>query len=640
MPFAFSYVCDLLQSLYDNQRAKSGQKTNASLVRDWFAGHRALLNRDDVDKAAVLSALLPEKRTDRVYAIQNASLRGIIGRAFGLGRSRIAQLARYDLPGGGQDLADCVEGILKETPNPSYEGEVTVEEIDKALHGIAASVRFSSPAVRSSRSLSARTPKSDVLGALYRRLSARDAKWFTRLVLKNYQPVKLEEWIVYSCCHPLLPEILKVQDEFTVALGLLREYRRNSGVVNGLLRKADITTQLRPVPGVKIGRQPWLKARSIKHCLDMGQGRMSCEKKYDGEYCQIHIDLSKGRNCIQIFSKSGKDSTSDRAALHSVIRTSLDIGKPSCKIKKACILEGELLVYSKKDRKILGFEKIRKHVSRSGAFIGTNMDSQAHEYEHLMIVYFDLLLVDDESLLSMKNSERFQRLSNLVRCETGHVELADRRIIDFSSRRAASQLRDAFASCITRREEGLVLKPDDPYFDFSEDQRRFSCCPIKLKKEYINKFGDVGDFAVIAARYDATKAKSYQIPNLRWTHFFIACLTNKEEVRRWKERPNFEAVNVVEVNEAIMKTLVQHGNLESVPYTEGNTGRIVVSIRPGVSQGKPPTVKFNNPPVFDMRCFSFQQEADNVNRVDCNDTISTEVNTAQWIIHGVPLADF
>jgi DNA ligase-4 len=60
----------------------------------------------------------------------------------------------------------------------------------------------------------------------------------------------------------------------------------------------------------------------------MGYGRMSCEEKLDGEYCQIHIDLSKlggpskGRNlskgsdCIQIYSKSGKDSTQDRKALH------------------------------------------------------------------------------------------------------------------------------------------------------------------------------------------------------------------------------------------------------------------------------------------------------------------------------------
>ena len=84
---------------------------------------------------------------------------------------------------------------------------------------------------------------------------------------------------------------------------------------------ATLTEYLKPTLGVKIGRQPWFKGRSIKHCLDMSHGRMSCEEKIDGEYCQIHIDLSKGRNCIQIFSKSGKDSTDDRIALHEYTDT-------------------------------------------------------------------------------------------------------------------------------------------------------------------------------------------------------------------------------------------------------------------------------------------------------------------------------
>jgi DNA ligase-4 len=42
---------------------------------------------------------------------------------------------------------------------------------------------------------------------------------------------------------------------------------------------------------------------------------MSVEAKVDGEYCQIHVDVSRGRRGVQIFSKSGKDSTEDRKRL-------------------------------------------------------------------------------------------------------------------------------------------------------------------------------------------------------------------------------------------------------------------------------------------------------------------------------------
>jgi len=187
-----------------------------------------------------------------------------------------------------------------------------VEEIDRLLHSIAAACRFSSPAVRSSASENRPADQELVLGDLYRRSSARDAKWLTRLILKNYEPVVLDQRVVCAGYHPLLPTILKVQDDLAVA-GRILDTLRGDRTVTG---RTGLAEYLKPNLGVKIGRQPWFKGRSIKHCLSMAQGRISCEEKMDGEYCQIHIDISKGYDCIQIFSKSGKDSTRDRMALH------------------------------------------------------------------------------------------------------------------------------------------------------------------------------------------------------------------------------------------------------------------------------------------------------------------------------------
>lgn len=47
----------------------------------------------------------------------------------------------------------------------------------------------------------------------------------------------------------------------------------------------------------------------------MGHGRMSVEEKIDGEFCQIHVGITGQSHRIQIFSKSGKDSTEDRKGL-------------------------------------------------------------------------------------------------------------------------------------------------------------------------------------------------------------------------------------------------------------------------------------------------------------------------------------
>lgn len=424
--------------------------------------------------------------------------------------------------------------------------------------------------------------------------------------MKNYEPVVLDPTTIYRALHPLLPTVLKVQDDFAVAGQVLQELVRRKGVTGADLSRDDLAHHLKPKLGVKVSRQTWLKGRSIKHCLDMSRGRISCEEKLDGEYCQIHIDLAKGRDCIQIFSKSGKDSTKDRAALHEAIRRSLRIGDRHCPLKKGCILEGELLVYDDNGQRILGFDKIRKHVSRSGAFLGTEQDSQAYPHEHLMIVYFDALMIDDESLLGTCQSQRFKRLQELITCVQGRSQLVRRHIIDCDRRSAASDLRRIFAQCITERREGLVLKADDPYFDFSTKKRPYGSCCIKLKKEYIGGFGDVGDFAVVGARYEASKAKTFDLPNLRWTHFYIGCLENKDEVVRWHRKPRFVVTNMVELNRTQMESFIMHANPRFT--TEDEDEAIILNIAPGVDQGRRPSAIFTDPPIFDIRCFNFHRE--------------------------------
>ncbi|KAI1096684.1 hypothetical protein F5B19DRAFT_434032 [Rostrohypoxylon terebratum] len=602
MPFPFRYICDLLQQLDDETRQDKHKKLpTKAIIETWFSTHRSHLDAHQDHACAILSTLLPERRTDRVYFIQTSRLEGIFAKALLLGHSRVLELRRYKTPELGVDLADCIEGILSRTPNPSHENnELTVEEIDDTLSHIAAACRFSSPAVRALAKIPNTRDQDRSLTTIYRRLGPRDAKWFTRLVLKNYQPVILNEWTVFHCYHPLLPQMMKVRDDFTKAAEFL-QYISQSPPSRG-----DIAGILKPVIGTKVGRQTWFKGRSIKHCLDMARSRdMSCEQKIDGEYCQIHINLHKPHSPIQIFSKSGKDSTQARLALHRVIQDSLKLGTSDCPLKTGCILEGELVVYSSEENKILPFHKIRKHVTRSGSFIGINFDSQPHDYEHLMIIYFDVLMIDDESLLGTRQSERFRHLSELITCRKGCAELVQREMISFSRPPAAAKLREAFAKCIVSRKEGLVLKPDEPYFDFSINSKPYTC-NIKLKKEYVQGWGDVGDFAVVGASYDAAKAKEYKRSGVKWTHFFIGCLENKERARVRIEKPRFVVTNVVELPEALLSTVISQCFPSPVPF--GQNEAIILEFRGG-ELTKRPTDVFLDPLVFDMRCFSFDKDA-------------------------------
>ncbi|KAI0536564.1 hypothetical protein GGR58DRAFT_474763 [Xylaria digitata] len=602
MPFPYRYICDLLQQLDDEGRKPpEKQASSDTIIKSWFQQHRCLINAPGNDACAILSTLLPERRTDRVYNIQAPKLQSIFGKVLMLGASRVLELRRWTESGCGMDLADCVESALRRTPNSRDDTtHLTVEEIDETLSRIAAACRFSSPAVRALHQTSDICEPTGLLGSIYTRLGSRDAKWFTRLVLKNYRPVELNAHIVFRNYHPLLPQMMKIRDDLSIAITYVRhiDEKPNAPSINASL--------LKPRLGTKVGRQPWFKGRSMKNCMDMAQGReVVCEQKLDGEYCQIHIDLRKPRDCIQIFSKSGKDSTADRVGLHSTIRESLNIGNGDCRFTKGCILEGELVVYSTKEHKILPFHKIRKHVSRSGSFLGTANDSQAHEYEHLMIIYYDVLLINDESLLGVKNSERFRRLSEIVTCRKGYAELVSRTTIYTSRPSAVPTLRELFAQCISSRGEGLVLKPDEPYFDFNGTNRRYGCCNIKLKKEYIQGWGDVGDFAVVGASYDAAKAREYKLPNVRWTHFFIGCLENSDQARAKTEIPRFRVTNIVELTGPVLSTFWAQQRPISVPRKDNTFFKLDYS---GSALAKEPTVVFPCPLIFDMRCFAFDKE--------------------------------
>ncbi|KAK7741038.1 hypothetical protein SLS53_005103 [Cytospora paraplurivora] len=595
--------------LENDHNRKRNQTRGYQIVAAWFAEHRQLVDHRDTDKCALLSTLFPEKRTDRVYNIQQRTLSAIFARAQRLGYTRARRLKRYLSPGSGVDLAECIEDILKETPNPIIQ-DVTVEEIDQILQQLASGIAFSSPAIRSLRSTDRSTQENrEALSNIFVKLSATEAKWFTRLVLKRYLPVMVPERAVYAQCHKLLPDLLKIYGEFTVAFRVLQQKIQDGRTLGKDLDRAHMLRLVKPQVGVKVGRQDWLKGRSIKHCLEMGRGLMSVEKKMDGEYCQVHVDLSKGSKCIQIFSKSGKDSTEDRYKLHGAIKSSLGIGTSSCNFERECILEGEMVLYSNKDGKggILGFDKIRKHVRRSGRNIGTAEDSQAHDHEHLMIVWFDVLLIDDESLLNVRHSERFRRLSRLVYCHKGKSALVQRQIIDFSSRVAAEELRKAFDSCIRNRDEGLVLKANDPYFAFGSARHKYTSCCVKMKTGYIKGMGEVGDFAVVGARYDATKAKMLKIPHAKYTHFYLGCLTNSEEVRRFPDVvPDFTVVNEVELSAANLQYFRLNCFTHAVASVEENDA-FLLNIPPGILQGKKIAAVFKEPAVFEMASFSFQK---------------------------------
>lgn len=166
-----------------------------------------------------------------------------------------------------------------------------------------------------------------------------------------------------------------------------------------------------------------------------------------------------------------------------------------------------------------------------------------------MIMFYDLLLLDNDNYLHKPHNVRRMGLIELVRRLPGLADVGVREVIDFSVRRAAERLRLAFAESITDRWEGLVLKGcDDPYLPVPDLTGRSSVYSIKLKKDYIAGMGDTVDFAVVGGRYDAKDVHFLPqagVNRVRWTSFHVACLDNKDSVKSFVEKPRFRVVDVL-----------------------------------------------------------------------------------------------
>ncbi|KAJ9640098.1 hypothetical protein H2199_006332 [Coniosporium tulheliwenetii] len=553
MPFRFSHLCQLLESLEEIERHDPPLLRDArrdkvqKTVVAWFRVHRRTIEAPGTDRVALLSSLFPERRTDRVYLLQAPRLSQAIARGLELRSDKLATLDRFKSPGNG-DLGDCLARVLKVHDAEPRLGYVSVEEVDAVLQDIA------------SKKVTLKRLPGHLLAVIIRRLKSFEAKWLVRMILKDYAPVVLDQQHVLRCFHFLLPALLKFQDTFEAAMHLIKgplaEFPSNPDPRSQVIFRKQAAGLLRPQIGVKVGRPSFHKAHSLKDCLrTVGSRKWAIERKYDGEYCEIHVDLAKGQDCIQIFSKSGKDSTQDRQGVHGSIREALRLGTSRCRFKRTCILLGELVVYCDKARQIQEFHKIRKHVSRSGSFLGTDADSQVHEHEHLMIVYFDVLMVDEDITMRQPHKERRDRLRDLIAKKRGRAMTAEWKVVDFAQVTAERTLVEQFACALYDRCEGLILKLSDaPYFplDNTGEWRGF----VKLKADYMIDMGndrDVADFAVVGGSYDAQQALKTGLQNISWTTFHLGCLVNKEAVLRFQAKPSFRVVEVIHQEHCIPK---------------------------------------------------------------------------------------
>lgn len=230
-----------------------------------------------------------------------------------------------------------------------------------------------------------------------------------------------------------------------------------------------------------------------------------------------------------------------------------------------------------------------------------------------MIVFYDVLLVDDDPVIHKVYEERRQILSRLVKRVKGRSDLVWRKVVDFSTPEGPQVLRKALAFAFVRRWEGLVLKPaTEPCFDLGAVTRgHYPARWIKLKKDCIKGLGDTADMAIIGAGYDAQLASNCKVTKLHWTHFFIACLKNKEGVLSRGEKADFLVFDCVKdcINPVDLQRVNELGYLRQMAADSAEVhDRFNLDIVPNNDRGIPGMdVIFRQPFVFEIAGSGFDK---------------------------------
>ncbi|GJE91101.1 DNA ligase 4-like protein [Phanerochaete sordida] len=529
----------------------------------------------DGTAATLLLFLFPEEDVSRKYGMQETRLAGYVADILGVSTdrdSRGASLRRWDEAGTAGCLGQEVR-LLMECASSNEAETRCLNDISTLLTELASSSAYSSSSVRAPPA-SRRKPR-EILRDLYAPASPLSAAIITQIILKDLRPIlyplkethyraQLLEYNSKAVCMLTKEQAMKVWDP----TGKLSQAARMCASIEEAVAAYEHPEGLlQPKIGVPVPIPKCIKGKGCKDSLNVLKeaSKVWIETKYDGERAQIHVEVDDtGRSKITIFSKSKRDSTMDRYATHSIIRDALGLPDPfegggdstiTPRIKRNVIIEAEMVAYSDTTRKVDEFWRIRSLIASTAIGVrgASYKKAQPHDdcsqssllsnasddgARRLALVFFDVLLVDDECLLYAPYWRRRARLEALIVPRPGYAMLAERVPVVMQSREEANlALREVFARLQGEREEGAVLKADESRYN--DWKLRW----VKLKADYIPGYGDCLDLVVLGAGWEKDRARELLVSPEVYTTFYIGALSNVAVIEADPTtRPNFQIV--------------------------------------------------------------------------------------------------
>ncbi|KAK0488845.1 hypothetical protein IW261DRAFT_376205 [Armillaria novae-zelandiae] len=586
----FSFFTSLLAAIAQvssNKNLKRSKTDYPALTkfRLWVDAFRKRYPNPAKGTTAIIFRLLfPEEDVRRKYDMQEKRLAQALGDALATSDPR---LFKWDQDGASGCLGAEVRHVMKKicTIDQEQPSRLTINEADKFLDELAAISAYSDSSVRSKYP---RRTRSHIIREVYSTLSAVDASFFTQIILKDLRP------LLYSSHSRHYTDALKNHNSTSIHVLTKEDAMKVWDPTKSMLRSHSYVATLEdaaaafengvtisaPRLGVPIEIPKSLKGQGCSHALSLLRSAkvVWVETKYDGERAQIHVDvLPSGISNITIFSKSKRDSTQDRATIHTIIHDALRLSDVENNRIKNVILDAEMVAHN--GERIDEFWRIRNLIENTA--VGPRfrkrpsavMESQSsllsdddNEERHLALVFFDVLYLNSESLLSSPYRARRKILESIIKPVPAYAMLSDRVPIQMHNEEEAEvNFRQVYAESIGDYQEGVVLKADDSGYN------RVGRPWVKLKRDYIQGLGDTVDLVLLGAGWAKDRGRSLDVPTDTFTTFYIGTLKNAEEL---KYNPNAQPQFLVHfiAEYGLDRNSLEHINFciktsEPVPYT-------------------------------------------------------------------------
>ncbi|KIK60331.1 hypothetical protein GYMLUDRAFT_200426 [Collybiopsis luxurians FD-317 M1] len=591
-PLKFFQFAQLVQSIAKKSKPRSNQQRKANINREWswspayevfytFSRRIQATPMPAGTTSIIFRFLFPEDDHKRKFGLRDKSLIGEVAEVLCMSQDRVDAVDKLPVSPG-----EKVQALLEATSpcNETYIGILGISDVDKLLNNLASTSPWSHSSF-STRNLSRHLTKEkhtrkSILRTLYRKMSPLEAAVLTQIILKDLRP------LLYPQLE--LDSTTALRDYNTKAVKILiKESAMRAWDLSNRMNKSyrmrwdlddaakafESGYEVGPEIGYQIGVPKSQKGRSCKHALSFfsNSSQVWAETKYDGERAQIHVQVRQGQKPqITIFSKSKRESTDDRRALHDVILDCLGLnGQPGVKprVKRSAILDAEMVPFE--GTQILEFWRIRRLIRETAVgvrgrwskkingecLVDSDNESESSlksnaEGQHLGLIFFDIMYLEDESLIQQPYYRRREILEKLIITQPGQAILADRWLIDIHNHSpndhdvsdeddeddeddgdeldedgnpARGALRKVLARKLAFGEEGLVLKAAES--EYNEYGKPW----VKLKKDYIEGLGDTLDLVLLAAANVSDRALELRVPLTTMTTFYIGAQTNKSD---------------------------------------------------------------------------------------------------------------